>query len=150
MYKTLRDAGYEPKRAYDAVMSGQMPEEAGGDTPKEQETAAKIGVANATTEKIKAQTEKVKTQPGPALRQRIIEKVAKGEDLTPGEQKVYDEVIRKYGQKSDLSTVLENKAVKIDQSKTEDYVPMINPAGQKKLVPKANVEKAKSRGWKTR
>ena len=143
MYKTLRDSGYEPKKAYEAVMSGKLPDEAGGDTVKE-----KIGAANVN--RINAQTEKIKTKPANSVRQQIVDKVAAGEDLTPGEQKVYDEVIRKYGQKSDLSSVLQNKADKIDQTNPDDYVPMIDPSGKNKRVPKANVEKAKARGWKLR
>ena len=143
MYKTLRDAGYEPKKAFEAVQAGQFPEEFGGETSKEK-------VANANIDRLKAQTKKLTTQPSAALRARITEKVANGEDLTPGEQKVYDEVIRKYGQKSDLSSVLERKANKIDQTQQTEYVPMFDSQGNKKKVPKANVEKAKSKGWKLR
>ncbi len=53
--------------------------------------------------------------------------------------------------RSDVQSVLDGiKTGKTDQQNAGDYVPMINPAGQKKLVPKANVAKAKAKGWKLR
>lgn len=150
MYKTLRDAGYDPKRAYDAVLDSKFPVGPGGETTEEKETEAKIKESEAKIEYYKKRGEKLETKPEQKLRERIIEKVASGEELTPGEQKVYDEIYRKYGKKSDLEAVLGEKINKIDSGGKEEYVPMKDPLGNKKLVPKKNVEKAKARGWKLR
>src|SRR3990167_1391067 len=112
MYKTLRDSGYDPQKAYEAVMKNQLPQEAGGITSDEKKSQAEVLKIEAQTAREKATTKKIERQtsiltqaPG-VLRQKIIAKVANGEDLTTGEQKIYDEVIRKYGQKSDLDSIL--------------------------------------------
>lgn len=154
MYKTLRSSGYDPKRAFEAVQKGQFPDQSGGDTAEEQKTQAEVDLKKAQEGKTKAETDKIikdstsGSKTAAVLRQEIIAKVAKGEELTPGEQKVYDEVIRKYGQKSDLSSILGDK--KEASAATPEMVPMKDPAGKNKLVPKANVEKAKAKGWKLR
>ena len=156
MYKTLRDSGYEPKKAYEAVMAGTLPDAPGGVTTNEQKATATVSKLQAQTDREKATTENISKKTSMLgtsaanLRERITNKVANNETLTTGEQKVYDEVIKKYGAKSDIETVIKNKVNKIDQTNKGDYVPMVNPAGQNKLVPKANVSKAQAKGWKTR
>lgn len=158
MYKTLRDAGYEPKKAYEAVMKGEFPDEASTGESKVDLETVKI---KAQTEQVQAQTEKIKktteviTRPSAKLREEIIQKIANDEALTVGEQKIYDEVIRKYGEKSDLETVLRGKKEAADvaaagTSGKDEFVPMLDPLGRKKLVPKGNVDKAQKKGWKLR
>ena len=148
MYKTLRDSGYEPRSAYDAVLNNEFPKEPGGKSGKEDKDEAVVGKLKAQTEREEATTKKIEkqtsviTRSGSDLKKKIMDKVAAGDDLTPGEQKVYDEVIRKYGQKSTIPSKKKDEAA--------EYVPMIDPTGKKKLVPKQNVEKAKARGWKLR
>ena len=156
MYKTLRDSGYTPQKAYESVVAGNFPDMPGGQTAEEEKAAMSIKKTQAETNKIEAETDKVKKETtklgvtSADLRSRIMNKVSSGETLTAGEQKVYDEVIRKYGQKADLESVLNNKVNNTNNVNKADYVPMVNPAGQNKLVPKGNVEKAKAKGWKLR
>ena len=149
-YKTLRAAGYDPKKAYEATINRDFPKEEGGVTPEETVKEAQAGYYKSRT--IGAKQKSV-------LHAEIQDKVARGVPLTAGEKRLYDEVIRKYGNKSSLSDVLANKNAQPaaaaaagggDEIKKEDYVPMVSPIGQKKLVPRANVEKAKAKGWKLR
>lgn len=145
-YKTLRDAGYDPKKAYEAVIANDFPSEPGGETSQEKKDQATIDYT-------KKKTDILPTSTKSKLHSDIQQKVANGETLTPGEQRIYDEVIRKYGNKSDLSEVVNSNKEKAGTAKKTTpgkMVPMINPAGQKKLVPAENVERAKAAGWKTR
>lgn len=143
MYKTLRDAGYDPKKAYDAVIAGDFPTEPGGITEAQEKTKAEAGLARKKTEIYPTNTKSL-------LHAKIQEKVANGDELTSGEQRLYDEVIRKYGQKSDLGAILDAKKKEAAPAKAAGMVPMITPAGVKKLVPAANVARAKAAGWKER
>lgn len=52
MYKTLRDAGYDPKRAHKAVVEMQFPTEEGEKPAKERKTEAEIGKLQAQTKKL--------------------------------------------------------------------------------------------------
>ena len=56
MYKTLRDAGYSPERAYKAVSEKKFPEAAGGISMKEEQEKANLEKTKAETEKIKSET----------------------------------------------------------------------------------------------
>ncbi len=150
MYKTLRSSGYDPARAFKAVNKLELPDEAGGATDSERKTDASVLKTEAEVEKIKKQTELMTTSKAD-LSKRILNKIANDETLTPGEQKVYDEVIRKYGKKSSLDEDLaaaEDK--KSGGDKKTDYVPMIDPSGKKKKVHPDDVEKAIKKGWKKR
>lgn len=90
------------------------------------------------------------------LTSNILAKIADDEPLTAGEQKVYDEVIRKYGNKSNLEEALSGDGtdaaaapIKM-QEDTATYVPMTDPTGKPKKVHKDDVQKAMAAGWKKR
>lgn len=148
MFKTLRDAGYDSKTAYDAVIKDEMPASYPAQTEEEK---LKIDKTKAETRKITAEAEKIekgvdpaiekeimrieekaaekgyvisldanmtsqeklktaralyarqageamkKTAKGKTSRDRILNKIESGEALTPGEQKIYDEIIKPGG-----------------------------------------------------
>lgn len=166
MYKTLRDSGYTPSDAYDAIKKNKLPAAAGGQPLAEQKTQAEIDNIKASTELKVATADKV-TKAGLADNQKtlissILNKIAEDQPLTPGEQKVYDEVIRKYGNKSALEEALgggsgsaasaaagQAPAANTDTT-IQDYVPMTDPQGNKKKVHKEDVAKALSVGWTKR
>lgn len=154
MYKTLRDSGYTPKKAYEAVNKMEFPDEEGDESVKEKENVANVDKIKAQTETEKARGRNIDkrtellTKSKSTLHQEIQQKVADGDELTPGEQKIYDDVIKKERKRSDLEEVLGEKAEK--KTKGDELVPMLDPLGRKKLVPKGNVEKAKAKGWKLR
>lgn len=147
MYQTLRDAGYDPKSAFEATEKGSFPTAPGGATVKERN--ADILDRNTTT-------------------QKILKKVADGVDLLPGEQKVYDDYIKKRSTKSEddgLEDVLSpnKKPAAKEQTPAElllstnhqkddagEYVPMTDPTGKNKKVHKDDVAKAIKAGWKKR
>lgn len=112
MYNTLRDAGYEPKRAHEAVLKLEFPSEPGSEGLKQKQEEANLAKTEAEVGKVQADTEKAKADAslGPTkaqLQARIMTKIADGTALTPGEQKVYDEVIKKSG--SDLDELLKDE-----------------------------------------
>lgn len=141
MYKTLRDAGYEPNKAYEAVMKGiELPQPDAEDRtiPRTQ-------------------------------REKIIDKIARGEALSAGEQKVYDETIRhkddsgnnlnsllkdspkKEDGQQDLAEALGEKVGATDESmRGKDMVPVIAPDGTRGWIPIKKLKKALAAGYKTR
>lgn len=152
MYKTLRDSGYDPSSAYKAVREGKITGP-GGETPKEKESAAKVkDLAATTTIKEKQATMLTESQKG--LTQRILNKIAEGTELTKGEQKVYDEVIRKYGNKSALEEALglgsPDGSGSDSSAPVEQWVPMLDPQGNPKKVHVEDVQTAIKQGWKKR
>lgn len=175
MYKTLRDSGYDPKSAYKAVTTSTFGEP-GGLTTAEQKTGAEVkgieastgikqaqvGNINAAAEVKKAQAAKIleETKQIPATKKnlvnRILGKMAEGGVLTTGEQKVYDEVIRKYGNKSSLEEALGVQPAAAPEPKpaakqtADEWVPMTDPSGKPKKVHKEDVSKALAQGWKKR
>lgn len=56
-YKTLREAGYEPKAAYDALASGKLPTTPPGETTAEKKDKAGLAKTEADTEASKAKAE---------------------------------------------------------------------------------------------
>uniref|UniRef100_A0A6M3IVG9 Uncharacterized protein n=1 Tax=viral metagenome TaxID=1070528 RepID=A0A6M3IVG9_9ZZZZ len=116
MYKTLREAGYEPKRAFDAVSKLEFPTEMPGETPAEKEkkidlqqkelnlkrTGKEIEKTGMEIEKIQSE---INTPNRTRLTARVLNKIANEEMLTPGEQKLYDETI-KHKTGSDLDSIL--------------------------------------------
>lgn len=150
MYKTLRAAGYAPNKAYEAVISDGFPNEAGGTSDKENESAAKVDQIKANTGLIEAKTKQIQTRSNVQVKQQILEKVAAGEELTPGQQKIYDDTIKHNGNESSLAAIMEAKRKAAAATEKGDLVPMFDPVGKKKLVPKSNVEAAKKKGWKLR
>ena len=94
MYKTLREAGYDSKSANEAVMKNQMPVDMPGLATKEEKEKAETVKTEAETKKIEKETQ-LMTPNKSQLENRILDKIDKGVDLTVGEQKVYDDVIRK-------------------------------------------------------
>lgn len=161
MYKTLRDSGYQPADAYNAVIKNKMPEVAGGLTDKEKKIQAQTaninaaaGLRKAQTLKVNAETNVVNLAPNQkALTLKILTKIAGGQKLTTGEQKVYDEVIRKYGNRSALELALggaadSSAAAGQAGTDTSGYVPMLDPSGTPKRVHPEDVSKALAQGWK--
>jgi len=159
MYKTLRDSGYDPGKAYEAVMKMEFPRAPGGETVKEKEVAVKkmkamrtSGIEKAKGEGIEADTNRKK------LVNRILQKVADDVSLKSGEQKVYDEYLRKYGNRSDVSdiesavkkkTEVPSKTVQGNLN-TTGWVKMVNDKGKKVSVHPDDVQKVLKKGWKLR
>jgi len=144
MYKTLREAGYDPKRAFESVMKGDMVE------PSQEDT---------TLAKPKAQSNYS------LLKTRILEKIANGESLTSGEQKIYDDILTRDKAKgtkqpgsSEINNILNpekpvkpekpEKPVKSEKSDKDEMIAVISPTGVKGKIPKANLEKALKKGYK--
>lgn len=164
MYNTLREAGYDSERAHRAVMKMEFPKETPGTPLAEQKTRADIskteadvGESKAREGYYKAQTEQVVTGNKKTLRDRILKKIADGEPLTPGEQRIYDEVIKKEST-LDLATILGGGAEK-DNTPVDDlttptqqpeYVPMLKPDGTAVKVHKDDVQKALLKGYTRR
>lgn len=147
MYKTLRDAGYAPNKAYDAVKSNALPDVPGEATIEEQRVKSDYKVAQ--TENLKAKTDYYQSKQ-PKISERILEKISDGEPLTAGEQQIYDETIKKPD--SSLAGILKapktEPAAKVNEE--PQYVPMLTPDGKKKKVHKDDVKKALKQGWKLR
>jgi len=167
-YKTLRDAGYDPQSAYDAVTKRKLTPPGPEDfslkktirerildkiarnqplTPGEQKVyddtiKHKTEDENLLDEAIKNKEVPEQTPSQKKMSEKILDKMANGEKLTSGEQKIYDEVIKKMqpAKKEDLTDVLQNK----------DLVAVYKPDGTPGFIPKANLEKALKAGWKKR
>jgi vacuolar-type H+-ATPase subunit I/STV1 len=165
MYRTLREAGYEPDRAFRAVQEGRFPDEVPGKTDDELESEAKVDKLEAQTDKTKAETDKInaerKAVPNTLknITDRIVSKIANDEELTNGEQKVFDEVIRKFGNQGDIETILNNKGVGKDGKKvsksdksgdTKNFIKMTDPQGKKRKVHPDDVSQALAEGWRLR
>ena len=95
MFNTLRDSGYSPQAAFDAVEKMELPEEMPGESIKRRGEEADIKYKEAAAANM-PYTKSV-------LYSKILTKIAEGEDLTPGEQEIYDDVITK---QSDLAGLL--------------------------------------------
>ena len=95
MYKTLRDSGYSSADAYDAIQKRKLPSSAPGLTLKDQEAQADIEYKKARTKEISEGTGSLSD-----IKAKILDKVASGEELTTGEQSIYDDIIKR---KSDTS-----------------------------------------------
>jgi hypothetical protein len=179
MYKTLREAGYDPKSAYESVMKNQLAGPGGEDAalikdPKEK-ILAKIARGESLTtgeqdiydnvikkkavdsggnmldqaiaDNKAASTEKTKqTTTQLEMQNKILEKVSSGKTLTVGEQKIYDDVIKKVNNNSgsDLSGM-------IDTSRgSGQMVKVIAPDGTKGSIPQSKLAAALKAGYKKR
>lgn len=173
-YKTLREAGYDPKRAYDAVQKRQFPTDAGGVTGSEIKSQNESTKIKAETDKLGAETNKLTAEANrinsgttsdnvysnrKGLENKILQKVATGATLTPGEEKVYNDVIKKKGSDNGTLGNLVKKNLAIDESfgsskkataPVDEYVKMFDPGGAKKKVKKSDVKRAIAQGWKAR
>lgn len=128
MYKTLREAGYDPKAAYEAVNNHKLT--AGGSDdflnkdPKEK-ILAKMSRGETLTageQKIYDDTIKRKVV-DPTARTEILRKIADGEDLTEGEQQIYDETIKKKTSDNPLGEALgDAKPETPNQKKMRDKI----------------------------
>lgn len=146
------------QRIYDEVIK----KSSGESDIQQQIDEARLEKLQQDTKRSKALTEKSGRKPTEKsvkqnVRERILNKLANDEALTSGEQKIYDEIIKKSSNQSELSQILSGQskksAVPADvQSKSAEgeYIKMFDPAGKPKLVPAQNVNKALSRGWKLR
>ena len=129
MYKTLREAGYDPTSAYEATQKDQFPDMAGGND-----------VGNKTS------------------REKILAKIEKNETLSSGEQQVYDETI-KHGSadnfasavKAGINDIKSGKRKRNDVIKSlyEDYPEKTSNIQtlRKQLINKTNVVKPGSAGY---
>lgn len=177
MYKTLRDAGYDPQKAYDAVHSDKFvwPDKAPDATPTDKLKAAQADAMKAKADYYKnlggANDPNAIPNNTKALTFKILSKLSNGETLLPGEQQVYNDYIKKYGSKSALETALGSdpagggnavpvapkaaaapKAPSAPKVKAagSDYIPMTDPAGNAKKVHPEDVDKALKLGWTKR
>lgn len=173
MYKTLREAGYEPNKAYEAVMKGTtLPEPDAEDRTIPKTSREKIldkisrgevlseGEQRLYDETIKHKASEsladVLTPNQQKLKDRILDKIAKGQTLTPGEEKVYNETIKKSSGKGtstqeNLADVLGDQVLESDVSmRGKDMVPVIAPDGTRGWIPIKKLKKALAAGYKTR
>lgn len=134
MYKTLRESGYDSYRAFKAVQSGvEMPEPLAEDTPLPERTTKKV----------------------PTLEESIKTKVAEGQDLTAGEQKLYNDTIKRA--KSNSGSLAEILAGEDDDEETpvvEEFINVVSPDGKNGKFKKSVWEKRKvellKKGYKKR
>lgn len=152
MYKTLREAGYDPGRAHKAVQEMKFPAEAAAESIKEQQAKAELEKTRVETEKIKK--DMLTPSKGKGLQSRIMEKIANDEELTPGEQKIYDEVIKRSDTGDELADILKNKGQAggggdaKSQWRDDEMVPVISPEGKAGKIPRKNLTKALKAGYK--
>lgn len=100
MYKTLRQAGYEPKLAFEAAgMKGKAPmpmDEADIDTQQKKAELAKT--KEETTSIISERERKDRLSELPTQQRMhaiILDDIINGRTLTPGKQRIYDETMKK-------------------------------------------------------
>jgi hypothetical protein len=101
----------------------------------------------AKTDLTKAQAAKIKLNKTPnqqRMNEKILEKIANGTDLTPGEQKIYDEVIKKQaksGSGDALSDIL-------TPDNNEEKVKVQHPDGRVGTILKSKLPAALAAGFK--
>jgi len=184
MYKTLRDAGYDSKSAYESVIKNEMkvpgeedfssiksPTErilnkmskgialTAGEQQVYDETIKKKQPAQknqdlldesikAKVDLTKAQTEKIKLGKTPnqqRMYEQILRKIANGMDLTTGEQKIYDEVIKKQAKQNGSGDALSDI---LDPENNEETVKVQHPDGRKGTILKSKLPAALAAGFK--
>lgn len=145
MYKTLREAGYTPAKAHAAVIKGEMPKDIPGMTGKERDAGLEQEKTKAEIAKIKAETDVVGTKKGD-VESRILNKIANGESLLPGEEKIYEDVIKKKNPEGLANFLAAEDGVQPDQ----EQVKLWSPAGKAVKAPKKNLEKLLKAGYKPR
>jgi len=174
MYKTLRDAGYEPKKAYEAVAKNQFPEPGKEDFSLKKSPRDIIldkmskgqvlteGEQKVYDETIQHKEEDVANPTQVKMRDQILGKISRGEALTKGEQKIYDETIKKGAAKSggqdNLDAILSNKnttsapdaSVSDLSMRGKDMVPVISPDGTPGWIPIKKLAAALKAGYTTR
>lgn len=91
MFNTLRDSGYDPQAAFDAVEKMELPKSIPGKSLETRKTEADI-----------TYKENLSKNKG-AVIANILNKIVAGEDLSTGEEDIYKDVIAR---QSDLSDVL--------------------------------------------
>lgn len=164
MYKTLREAGYEPKAAYEAVTKATLTEPGKEDFSLKKTVKERImdkiakgedllpgeqTIYNDVIKKKGNGLDELDTEiPGESptqkkTREDILDKIARGTPLQPGEQKIYDEVIKKKSvtPAQDLNSIVNNN---------EEMVPVVSPAGIKGSIPKSKLAVALKAGYKQR
>jgi hypothetical protein len=163
MYKTLREAGYDSKSAHEAVMKGLFPEEAGGETLKEQQ--GKVGI-----EKTEIQTEYYKSKIPLGIKEaeekiklidaqiaKIDREVASVDNPLEKEkkQKQIDklnaqiELINSRVGQQDQGNILD-EALGTGNIKQEEMIPVSDPQGKPFKIPKSRLAEALKAGWKKR
>ncbi len=163
-YKTLRDAGYTPERAHAAVISGEIPSQAPDGSPiKDTKAQADIANTKATTEKTIAETSILGDKKS-TIESKIMNKIANGEDLLPGEQKIYDDIIKKKnngglaellsqlgtGGTSSDATGGETAATSTKVTPGDPQIAVTSPDGKQGYVPQSKLAAALAKGFKKR
>jgi hypothetical protein len=106
MFKTLRESGYSSDKAFKAVREGIDIVGPPDTRLDDRKTQAEISAKEASTKKTLAEANKLEAEnKNPVtsksrLEAMILEKVANNKELTKGEQRIYDDVIKKKEQKS--------------------------------------------------
>lgn len=173
-YRTLREAGYSPSKAHDAVMNGLLPKDAPGDTAADIKTAqeklktdAEITKSKAESTKLDAETGKIKADTAivgekkNTIESKILNKLAGGQELNAGEQKIYDDVIKKKNNgglaellsqmdNADPSGTVEQPAGTTKTTIGDPKVPVVSPDGKLGYVPQSKLEAAIKKGYKKR
>lgn len=151
MYQTLRDAGYDPKQAHEAVIKNSFPQEEGGQTEKEK---TKEVERKATEQRTEYYKKKMLEGPQTTVRDRILKKIADGEELTAGEQKVYDDTIKKSSSglddlvSGDTGTSMPKPATPAPASTKKDMVRVRHPDGRTGTIPRSQLAAALKQGFK--
>jgi hypothetical protein len=163
MYKTLREAGYDPKSAYEAVIKGNFPTEAGEETLKEQqgkvdiektvvqtdyykskiplgikEAEEKIKLIDAQIAKIDKETASVDNPLEKEKKQKQIDKLNAQIEL----------INSRVGQQ-DQGNILD-EALGAGNIKQEEMIPVFDPQGKPFKIPKSRLAEALKAGWKKR
>lgn len=171
-YKTLRDAGYTPEKAHAAVISGNLPDDIPGLSTSDEVDQAKLTESAANVEKSKADTIKTIAETGKinaetsvvgdkknTIESQIMNKLANNLPLNDGEQKIYNDVIKKKnnGGLAELLSQMDNAGVGVDtpagttkETVGDPQVAVTAPDGSQGYVPQSKLPLAIKKGYKKR
>jgi hypothetical protein len=170
MYKTLRQAGYDPKSAFEAVQSGKFPDQPGDLSLDEKKDQASLEKTKADTELAKAKTEKTRKESQGVIGKSVFivdqtgslkkigqvgknDKVFKqsrsSQDFTATElQEIMASSRYSPDQKAAAQKMLNDRlGVSANETGEVKGVPMIKD-GTTRLIHPEDVTKAQKAGWK--
>lgn len=151
MYKTLRESGYDPKAAHEATLKKVgLPEPSGTDKfgREEEKTQAELGLTKAKTKYYEQGGAKrtVIDKMTPAQLQDRLKFLTDPVNVQEGdEEETTQEILSITKTLRGMTTG--KKEASGTESPSEGFVIMKSPDGTKYKIPKANIEKAKQRGF---
>ncbi len=167
MYQTLRESGYTPKRAYDAVQKNYLPEpEPEQETLKEKRVESEIETSQAKTDYYRS---RIPLNEGVAQKKielitAQIDKLKQKAVADPGQEQKANKQIEKLNAEIELINARKNALANkkstnqnelndiLDKKTTgkEEMVPVLNPQGKPFRIPRSKLAAALKAGWKKR